>query len=165
MTQDILSDLEALREKYDPNPTEDYEVKELVGRTLYGFDIHESPYAAVNDPNPCEIMTDNGGIFLVPEEMSNWYLNQDGRIIALPVRYRFKHIIASAVVKSRGTGPYLELIIKPIKGVVPGTENLLKQFESSNVSYSEYEYSYSYSEINSNLINQTNAERELVVDD
>merc|ERR1719233_168535 len=148
MTQDILSDLEALREKYDPNPTEDYEVKELVGRTLYGFDIHESPYAAVNDPNPCEIMTDNGGIFLVPEEMSNWYLNQDGRIIALPVRYRFKHMIASAVVKSRGTGPYLELIIKPIKGVVPGTDNLLKQFESSNVTFSNFESGYSYSEIN-----------------
>jgi len=162
--QDILKVLEPLNSNQDPNPTDDYELKELVGRTLYGFDIHDSPYNEFNDPNPCEIMTDKGGIFLVPIKMSNWFLNQDGSCIALPVRYRFKHMITDATVKSRGTGPYLELIIKPIKGVVPGTDNLLKQFES-NVTLCDLESAFSFSEIDSNLRLPTHAEPDLIVDD
>lgn len=161
--RDILKVLKPLNPDHDPHPTDDYELKELVGRTLYGLDIHDSPYTPVDDPNPCQIMTDQGGIFLVPKAMSNWYLNQDGKCIALPVRYRFKHQIVNATVKSRGTGPYLELTIKPIRGVVPGTDDLLKECES-NMTLCDLESAFSYSEINSNLKNYP-LEEELVVDD
>jgi len=161
--RDILKVLEPLNADHDPHPTEDYEIKELVGRTLYGLDIHDSPYTSVDHPNPCQIMTDQGGIFLVPKAMSNWYLNQDGKCIALPVRYRFKHQIVDATVKSRGTGPYLELTIKPIRGVVPGTDDLLKQCES-NMTLCDLESAFSFSEINSNLKNY-NVTEELTVDD
>lgn len=161
---DMLSDLTPLNAMQNSNPTEDYEVKELVGRTLYGFDVHDSPYNSLNDPNPCEIMTDKGGIFLVPRKMSDWSLNQDGRCVALPVRYRFKHMIASAVVKSRITGPWLQLIIMPIKGVVPGTDSFLKP-ESSNATLGDMDSMYSFTDIDSKLINHTNVEIEIHEDD
>jgi len=163
--RDIMSFLEPLNDEEKAVPTDDYELKELVGRTLYGIDIHDSPYTTTSDPNPCEIMTAEGGIFLVPTKMSNWYLNQDGRCISLPVRYRFKHEIVAATVKSRETGPYLQLTIKPIKGVVPGTDILLKQCSSSNATLCDLESIYSSADIDRSLLHTSGAEVEIQVDD
>jgi len=163
--RDIMTFLEPLNDEHKAVPTDDYEMKELVGRTLYGIDIHDSPYATTSDPNPCEIMTAEGGLFLVPTKMSNWYLNQDGRCISLPVRYRFKHQIAAATVKSRETGPYLQLTIKPIKGVVPGTDILLTQCNSSNATLCDLESIYSSADIDRSLLQASGAEVEISVDD
>jgi len=114
-------------------PGVDYKLNFLIGRVLYGFDIHDSPYAAPTDPNPLEIMTDSpqGGLFLVPTKMSDWFLNQDGTCIALPVRYRYKHRIVDATVKARETGPYVQITIQPLNVVNPATDQLHKETEEA----------------------------------
>jgi len=123
--EDILDLLRPCEQDFEPNPSVECTLKTLLGRTLYGFDIHDSPYARVDDPNPCEIMTNEGGIFLVPSTLSDWFLNQEGNCIALPVRYRFKHRIIDAKVMSRATGPYLQLTIVPIQRASTGMDKLL----------------------------------------
>lgn len=152
----------------------DYKLNFLIGRVLYGFDIHDSPYAAPTDPNPLEILTDSpqGGLFLVPTKMSDWFLNQDGTCIALPVRYRYKHRIVDATVKARETGPYVQITIEPLNMVNRATDQLLKETEEaiargeiahpadlvdfeSDTSYSEPEFTDAM--IDQNLINATAA--------
>jgi len=142
--EEILDILRPCEQDFEPNPSEDFTLETLIGRTLYGFDIHDSPYAGVDDPNPCEIMTKEGGIFLVPSRLSDWFLNQDGKCIPLPVRYRFKHRITDAKVMSRATGPWLQLTILPIRKVVPGTDELLMTSAFDSLEYSDEESFSSY---------------------
>lgn len=111
--------------KLDDNTTsiEEDVIRPLIGRVLYGFDIHDSPYNTADDPNPCEIVTNDGSMFLVPDKMSDWFLHQDGKCVALPVLFRFKHCITDARVISRTNGPYLQLVISPVRGTLPNADD------------------------------------------
>jgi len=104
---------------------EEYVLDCLIGRVLYGFDIHDNRYSSIDDPNPCEIMTNEGGLYLVPDQMSDWFLYQDGQCVSLPVLYRFKHCITYAKIITRSSGPYLRLVIKPVQSIKPGTDALV----------------------------------------
>jgi len=99
----------------------DYTIRKLIGRIFYGFEIHDSPYARIEDPNPCELMTNAGGVFLVPTTLCYWFLNQD-QDNTVPAFCRFNHRIVDARVKFYVTGPLLELSLAPISGV---TDSLL----------------------------------------
>jgi len=96
------------------NCEEDYVMHTLIGRVLYGFDIHDSRYSTIDDPNPCEIMTNEGGMYLVPNKKSDWFLYKDGECVALPVLQRFKHRITDARLKVRSSGPFLRLVLRPV---------------------------------------------------
>lgn len=90
---------------------EDNALKMLVGRTLIGFDICNENCAEAGYLNPCEIMTNQGSIFLVPDIFVNWWLNLDNKCIELPARYGFNHRIEDARVIIRPKGPYLQLLV------------------------------------------------------
>jgi len=83
----------------------------LVGRRLCGFDICDENYAEAGNLNPCEIMTNQGSIFLLPETFVNWWLNLDNKCIELPARYGFNHRIEDARMILRPKGPYLQLLL------------------------------------------------------
>jgi len=88
----------------------DAALKMLVGRTLYGFEICDDRYAQTN---PCEIMTNEGSIFLVPLTFATWWLNCDNKCIYFPARYGFNHRIEDARMIIRTTGPHLQLLVSP----------------------------------------------------
>jgi len=123
---DILDSLTRCELQFKPNTSKDYILKGLIGHVLYGFDIHDSPYNGVNDPNPLEIITSDGAMYLVPDKLSDWFLNQDDECIALPMRYRFKHRISDARIMGRVSGPYLQLTIAPSRGTLPQADEELK---------------------------------------
>jgi len=52
--------------------TEDGVIQMLVGRKLRGFDICDDNDDEDGEPNPLEIMTDQGSVFLVPDKPANW---------------------------------------------------------------------------------------------
>lgn len=139
---------------FELNPLADYTLRKLIGRTFYGFEIHDSPYARVDVPNPCELMTKEGGVFLVPETLCYWFLNQD-QDGSVPVRCRFNHRIVDAKVIFYVTGPYLQLSLTPIFGVTDGL--LLKSsLESPRLFEESDEESFSstldISDIDKNLL-------------
>jgi len=160
--EDILDLLTPCKEDTNTSPWEDDVVMHcLIGRVLYGFDIHDSRYGTVNDPNPCEIMTDDGGIYLVPDKMSNWFLYQDGNCIALPTLFRFKHYISDARVISRKSGPFLRIEIKPVNIIIPGTDDVLRDAEVNSpiwVDDSDLDSLASY-EIDQHLLKEYNSAR------
>jgi len=86
-------------------------LKMLVGRTLIGFDICDENCAEAGYLNPCEIMTNQGSIFLVPDIFVKWWLNLDNKCIDLPARYGFNHRIEDARMIIRPKGPYLQLLV------------------------------------------------------
>jgi len=86
-------------------------LKMLVGRTLIGFDICDENCAEPGYLNPCEIMTNQGSIFLVPDIFVNWWLNLDNKCIDLPARYGFNHRIEDARMIIRPKGPFLQLLV------------------------------------------------------
>jgi len=108
---------------------DEYVMDCLLGRILYGFDIHDNRYSTIDDPNPCEIMTNKGGLYIVPDQMSDWFLYQDGECVSLPVLYRFKHCITDARVITRKSGPYLRLVINSVQSMNPDTDALLYSTE------------------------------------
>jgi len=124
---DIL-DLLTPSEQYanHSNCKEDYVMHTLIGRVLYGFDIHDSRYRTIDDPNPCEIMTNEGGMYLVPDQMSDWFLYKDGECVALPVLQRFKHCITDARLIARSSGPFLRLALKPVQSLIAGEDSMLQ---------------------------------------
>jgi len=139
----------------------------LIGRVLYGFDIHDSRYGTLNDPNPCEIMTNDGGIYLVPDQMSDWFLYQDGDCVALPTLFRFKHYITDARVISRKSGPFLRLEIKPVNIIIPRTDHVLHNAELDSpikVDDSDLDSLTSY-DIDPHLLNMYNYKRSHTDDD
>jgi len=93
--------------------TEDGVIQMLVGRKLRGFDICKDSDDEDGDPNPLEIMTDKGSVFLVPDKPANWWLDRDSKFMDLPALYGFNHVIEDARVISRHTGPYLHLVVSP----------------------------------------------------
>merc|ERR1719320_167505 len=101
---------------FEVSPLTDYTLRKLIGRIFYGFEIHDSPYARIEDPNPCELKTNLGGVFLVPKTLCHWFLNQD-QDGTLPGLRRFRHRIVDARIKFYATGPYLQLSLTPISGV------------------------------------------------
>jgi len=109
------------------NCEEDYVMHTLIGRVLYGFDIHDSRYRTIDDPNPCEIMTNEGGMYLVPGEMSDWFLYKDGKCVALPILQRFNHCITDARLIARSSGPFLRLVLlKPLWSLIPSNDFMLQ---------------------------------------
>jgi len=123
---DILDLLKPCKQDANQSSFEDeYIINCLIGRVLYGFDIHDTRYSTIDDPNPCEIMTNEGGLYLVPDQMSDWFLYQDGQCVSLPVLYRFKHCITDARIITCSSGPYLRLEIKPVQSLNPGTDSLV----------------------------------------
>jgi len=86
-------------------------LKMLVGRTLLGFDICDENCAEAGYLNPCQIMTNQGSVFLVPDIFVSWWLNLDNKCIELPARYGFKHRIEDARMITRPKGPYLQLLV------------------------------------------------------
>jgi len=134
---------------------DDYTMHCLIGRVLYGFDIHDSPYSTIDDPNPCEIMTNEGGVYLVPNQMSDWFLYKDGECVALPVLYRYKHCITDARIISRSSGPFLRLELKPVHGLVPRTDSLLHGtvFDSQIKDDDSDQESFTSCDIDPNLLN------------
>jgi len=123
---DILDFLRPCKlDSYHSSFEDEYVTDCLIGRVLYGFDIHDNRYSTIDDPNPCEIMTNEGGLYLVPDQMSDWFLYQDGQCVSLPVLYRFKHCITHASIITRSSGPYLRLVIKPVQSIKPGTDALV----------------------------------------
>jgi len=138
---------------FEITPSTDYTIRKLVGRIFYGFEIHDSPYARVEDPNPCELMTNAGGVFLVPKTLCYWFLNQD-QDETVPALCRFRHRIIDARVKFYVTGSYLQLSLVPISGV---TDSLLlnPNLESPclfEVSDEESDMSLNISDIDNTLI-------------
>jgi hypothetical protein len=113
--EDIM-DLLKCDPDFELNAFTDYTLRKLIGRTFYGFEIHDSPYARIEDPNPCELMTNEGGVFLVPKTLCYWFLNEDWDG-SVPALCRFKHRIVDARVRFYVTGPYLQLSLTPIVGV------------------------------------------------
>merc|ERR1719499_853714 len=137
------------------NCEEDYVMHTLIGRVLYGFDIHDSRNCTIDDPNPCEIMTNEGGIYLVPDEMSDWFLYKDGECVALPVLQRFKHCITDARLISRSSGPFLRLLLKPVQSLIPGKDFVMQSTKlgfGSNYEDSDQEY-FTSSDIDPKLMN------------
>jgi len=137
------------------NCEEDYVMHTLIGRVLYGFDIHDSRYSTIDDPNPCEIMTNEGGMYLVPNKMSDWFLYKDGECVALPVLQRFKHCITDARLIARSSGPFLRLVLKPVQSLIPGKDFMSQDTKLGcgiNFEDSDLE-SFTSSDIDPNLIN------------
>jgi len=93
--------------------TEDGVIQMLVGRTLRGFDMCDNYDDEDGDPNPLEIITDKGSVFLVPDKPANWWLNRDCKFLDLPALYGFNHVIEDARVIIRPSGPYLQLVVSP----------------------------------------------------
>jgi len=144
------------------NCEEDYVMHTLIGRVLYGFDIYDSRYSTIDDPNPCEIMTNEGGIYLVPDQMSDWFLYKDGECVALPVLQRFKHCITDARLLARSSGPFLRLVLKPIQSLIPGKDSMLHGTtlgSGINCEDSDLE-SFVSSDIDPNLMNITKSTTE-----
>jgi len=156
--EDILDLLTPCKQGANTSSWEDDDVMDcLIGRVLYGFDIHDSRYGTVDDPNPCEIMTNEGGIYLVPDKMSDWFLYQDGECVALPALFRFKHCITDARVISRRAGPFLRLEIKPVHSIIPGKDAVLHNAQLDSpikVDDSDLE-SFTSCDIDPNLLNYT----------
>jgi len=120
------------------NCEHDYIMHNLIGRVLYGFDIHDSRYSTIDDPNPCEIMTNKGAVYLVPDKMSDWFLYKDGECVALPVLDRFKHCIIDAKIITRSSGPFLRLLLKPVQCFIAGKELPLQSAKlGSHINYED----------------------------
>jgi len=153
---DILGLLKPCKQDANQSSFEDdYVMDCLIGRVLYGFDIHDNRYSTIDDPNPCEIMTNKGGLYIVPDQMSDWFLYQDGECVSLPVLYRYKHCITDARVITRKSGPYLRLEIKPAHSMNPGTNALMCSTEIDqhiNVDDSDMD-SFTSCDIDPNLLN------------
>jgi len=153
---DIL-DLLTPSEQYanHSNCKEDYVMHTLIGRVLYGFDIHDSRYRTIDDPNPCEIMTNEGGMYLVPDQMSDWFLYKDGECVALPVLQRFKHCIADARLIARSSGPFLRLVLKPVQSLIPGKDFMLQDTKlGCGINYEDSDLeSFTSCDIDPNLLN------------
>jgi len=145
---------------------DDYTMHCLIGRVLYGFDIHDSPYGTIDDPNPCEIMTNEGGVYLVPNKMSDWFLYKDGECVALPVLYRYKHCITDARIISRSSGPFLRLELTPVNGLVPRTNSLLHGtiFDTQINDDDSDLQSFTSCDIDPNLLNDVNYARSVTAD-
>jgi len=137
------------------NCEEDYVMHTLIGRVLYGFDIHDSRYSTIDDPNPCEIMTNEGGMYLVPNKMSDWFLYKDGECVSLPVLQRFKHRITDARLIALSSGPFLRLELKPVQSLIPGKDFMLQGSKlGSGINYEDsYIDSFTSSDIDVNFMN------------
>merc|ERR1719499_1144873 len=137
------------------NCEEDYVMHTLIGRVLYGFDIHDSRNCTIDDPNPCEIMTNEGGMYLVPDEMSDWFLYKDGECVALPVLQRFKHSITDARLIARSPGPFLRLVLKPVQSLIPGKDFMLQGTKlGSGINYEDSDLeSFTSNDIDVKLMN------------
>jgi len=85
--------------------------KMLIGRRLYGFEICDDNYDQTGRATPCEIMTNEGSIFLIPQTDACWWLNCDSKCIDFPARYGFNHRIEDARMIFRTTGPHLQLLV------------------------------------------------------
>jgi len=138
------------------NCEEDYVVHALIGRVLYGFDIHDSRYNTIDDPNPCEIMTNEGGMYLVPDRMSDWFLYKDSDCVALPVLQRFNHCITDARLIARSSDPFLRLVLKPAKSSIPDEDSI----QGTKLGYGIYKEnsdaeSFTSTRVDQNLINTT----------
>jgi len=160
---DIL-DLLTPCEDYDNhiNSEKDYVMHTLIGRVLYGFDIHDSRYSTIDDPNPCEIMTNEGGMYLVPDQMSDWFLYKDGKCVALPVLQRFKHCITDARLIAGSSGPFIRLVLKPVQSLNPGQDSMLqgtKLCSAFNYEDSDLE-SFTSGYIDPNLMNISKSQTE-----
>jgi len=139
------------------NCDHDYILHTLIGRVLYGFDIHDSRYGTIDDPNPCEIMTNEGGLYLVPDQMSDWFLYKDGECVALPVLHRFKHYITDAKIIARSSGPFLRLMLKPVQCFIPGKESPPQSTKwGSHINYEDSDLeSFPSTDIDPNLLSNT----------
>jgi len=137
------------------NCEEDYVMQTLIGRVLYGFDIHDSRYSTIDDKNPCEIMTNEGGIYLVPDQMSDWFLYKDGECVPLPVLQRFKHCITDARLIASSSGPFLRLVLEPVQSLIPGQDFMLQGTKlGSGLNWEDSDLeSFTSSNIDLNLMN------------
>merc|ERR1719499_1147082 len=144
------------------NCDEDYVMHTLIGRVLYGFDIHDSRNCTIDDPNPCEIMTNEGGIYLVPDEMSDWFPYKDGECVALPVLQRFKHCITDARLIARSTGPFLRLVLKPVESLILGNDFMLQGTKlGSGINYEDSDLeSFPSNDTDVKLLNISRSETE-----
>jgi len=135
------------------NCEHDYIMHNLIGRVLYGFDIHDSRYSTIDDPNPCEIMTNKGAVYLVPDKMSDWFLYKDGECVALPVLHRFKHRILDAKIITRSSGPFLRLLLMPVQCFIPDKDLPLQSTKlGSHINYDDSDQeSFTSIENDSNL--------------
>jgi len=137
------------------NSEKGYVMHTLIGRVLYGFDIHDSRHGTIDDPNPCEIMTNEGGMYLVPDKMSDWFLYKDGECVALPVLQRFKHCITDARLIAGSSGPFIRLVLKPVQSLNPGQDPMLQGTKlCSTIDYEDSDLeSFTSGDIDLNLIN------------
>jgi len=160
---DIL-DLLTPCEQYAKNSNceEDYVIHTLIGRILYGFDIHDYRYSTIDDPNPCEIMTNKGGMYLVPHQMSDWFLYKDGKCVSLPGLHCFKHCITDARLITHNFGPFLRLVLKPVQSLIPGKDSMLQGTKlGSGINYEDSDLeSFISSDIDPNLMNITKSKPE-----
>lgn len=81
---------------------------ELIGMTVYGFEVHQCPYDKPNDSNPFEI-TASRSIFLQPSKLSKWVVVDNGKTLTLPSRFDYDHVVSECLINYRETGPYLRL--------------------------------------------------------
>jgi len=94
--------------------------------------------------------------------MSDWFLYKDGECVALPVLQRFKHNIIDARLIALSSGPFLRLVLKRVKSLIPGQDSILQGTElGSGIDYEDSDLeSLTSSDIDPNLMNISKSKTE-----